>query len=264
MVDPWLSIITIVKDDVGGLRRTVCSIENQVLDGVQVLVIDGSTNLADAQGVLAEHGSVEAGYRWTPPEGIYAAMNSGLAEATGDYVYFLNAGDEFFDSGAVAAVRDMVQTSRAEWIYGQVCFVDEAGVETTPPPFDYSAEKAAAFNRGRFPPHQGTIARREALLSVGGFDTTYRIAADYASMLRLSLLEDPLEIPTVIARFHQGGISSTAWRSAIGEFHRARLEILHPRGLAALHERIGTAYQLTRARLFRGLVAPLRRARHGQ
>jgi GT2 family glycosyltransferase len=170
-------------------------------------------------------------------------MNSGLKLATGRYVQFMNAGDEYARHDVLRDLRTVIETAQPVWMYGQVAFVSESGREIVPPPFDYEAEKAACFSRGRFPPHQGTVVSTAALRAVGGFDQSYRIVADYAVALRLSLVTDPLELPTVIARFHEGGISTTRWRDSLREFHRARVSILQPTGVAALRERLETAAQ---------------------
>ena len=85
-----------------------------------------------------------------------------------------------------------------------------------------------------------------ALRDIGGFDTSYRIVADYASFLRLSLRADPSVSDAVLATFAEGGISSTSWRASIVEFHRARREILGLTGAAGLLERFETTRQFAR------------------
>jgi glycosyltransferase involved in cell wall biosynthesis len=251
---PWLTIVTVVKDDPDGLAGTIASIAAQEPDGVELVVVDGSAG--GPAGTPPQVPGMHVDYAWQPPRGVYAAMNAGLATASGDYVYFLNAGDEFHGPDAVTAIRRGVDKPQPAWLYGQVCFVDEAGQSTVPPPFDYAAERAADFSRGRFPPHQGTIARTTLLRDLGGFDLSYRVAADYAAFLRLSRAADPRELPEVIATFHQGGLSSTDWRLSISEFHRARRDILRPHGLAGLQEQAATAGQYMRVGSYRLLWAP--------
>ena len=50
---PWLSIITVVKDDPQGFARTAESIAGQNVTGVEWVVIDGSANAAVIPGILA-------------------------------------------------------------------------------------------------------------------------------------------------------------------------------------------------------------------
>jgi glycosyltransferase len=265
MAGPWLSIITVVKDDASGFEETLASIGTQALDGVELVVLDGSLSREDTPAALVRAACpVSTTYAWEPPAGVYPAMNSALESAAGEYCYFLNAGDQFHGKDAVAAIKAVIDTHSPAWLYGQVCFIDELGLATTPPMFNYFTERASLFSGGRFPPHQGTVARTELLQSIGGFDTSYRVAADYAAFLRLSQAADPAECREVLAVFQHGGLSSTAWRDALAEFHRARQEILRPKGINALRERASTSRQLIEALIYHGLVGPIRRvaARH--
>ena len=126
---------------------------------------------------------------------------------------------------------------------GRVAFRDPRGEEVIPPTLDFAEEKKHHFARGLFPAHQGTIARRRALLDLGGFDETYRIAADYKIALQLSLMQAPTQVETVLATFHTGGVSSTHWRASIREFHDARLEILGIQGWQRVSEGYRTGRQ---------------------
>jgi len=250
-----LSIVTVVKDDPSGLQRTLDSLarcDPFDLDQVEWIVIDSSQDSGAVPDLVASS-PPPAVVHWVAPEGVYEAMNAGLSHATGEFVYFLNAGDHLRDAQALTTVLKTLERSQPTWVYGQVAFTDPTGAEVVPPRFDYLSERRANFSRGRFPPHQGTIARRDALLSIGGFDTSYRITADYTAMLRLSLLDDPIEITDVIAEFTTGGLSESRWLLAINEFHRARLEVLRPRGWDLAAEFANTANQALRMTLTRAL-----------
>ena len=249
---PWLSVVTVVKDDDSGFARTADSLQQQVLDGVEWVVVDSSRDRDAVPSLIADR-SVPARYSWTPPSGVYPAMNTGLAEAAGQYVYFLNAGDCLHDPGVLGHVRLIVDEHRPVWLYGQVCFVAPDGDRVTPAPFDYQAERRAHFSRGRFPAHQGTIVAISHLRAIGGFDESYRIVADYAAFLRLTQIADPAQTDAVLADFHTGGVSSTDWRASIREFHRARQEVLQLTGSAAAVERLNTASQEARMTVARWL-----------
>lgn len=241
MVDPhpWLTIATVVKDDAEGFARTWASLESSDLAGVEVVVVDSSSpadSAALARMLEAGLGPAAVVYEWREPAGIYPAMNEALELASGDYILYLNAGDELFDDGTLKRLRGALVAGGPEWAFGPVEIIEAGGLRVITPPWDYSTEKRALFSRGHFPAHQGTVVRRDLLTRLGGFDTSYRISADYACFLRLSQIADPLVLPFVVARFHEGGVSTTAWQESFREFHRARREILRPRGAAALRE----------------------------
>lgn len=253
---PLLSIVTVVKDDESGLMRTQSSLKNFTPShdhDIEWVVVDSSRDPERVVAVLAAT-SMPALLVRTPPQGVYPAMNIGLTEATGDYVFFLNAGDELRDGMVLETVLDSLRQLGPKWAYGDVAFIDEGGRETLPKSFDYRAEKQALFARGRFPPHQGTFVQRQILCALGGFNTGYQVAADYAIALRLSELEDPLEINITVANFYTGGLSTVQWQTATWEFHRARRLILRPRGLVALREFVATAAQFLQTSLSRILV----------
>lgn len=264
-MNPWLSVITVVKDAPDDFSETVASILVQDLNGVEFVVVDSST---DRAAIPAHIGDAPALYSWTPPAGIYAAMNVGLAAATGQYAYFLNAGDTLAEQGVLARVGALLREERPTWAYGEVTMSDGSGRPVATPSWDYDAEQRTCFSRGHFPCHQGTFANRSVLVEIGGFDTSYRIVADYAAFLRLSTLARPVHIEEVVADFQPGGVSTTQWRQAIGEFHRARREILAPRGASAVREGAETALLFAKTAAYRtlwaegrlghGLVASLR------
>ena len=180
-------------------------------------------------------------YEWIEPSGIYPAMNRGLELATGNYIYFLNAGDTFFDASVLASARQELLSTDAAWAFGPVQIQEANGNTVITPKWDYQAEKRTGFSNGFFPPHQGTFAKRNLLLNLGGFEISYKVAADYAMFLRLSLESDPCELSFPIAKFSEGGTSTRDWKLSFREFHAARRSILHLTAVKSIRERINTS-----------------------
>ncbi len=234
---PWLSVVTVVKDDLEGFQRSIDSLSKQDLAGVELVVVDSSANALEIPAFLSDCLITDYQSEWVEPQGIYSAMNRGLELAHGDYIYFLNAGDSFLDHLVIGDLSVLVAESSPAWIIGRVQILEQSGKSVTSALWDYETEKKALFARGLFPPHQGTVVKTEVLRSVGGFDERFVIAADYAAALSLSQVHDPLITERVIATFFEGGISTMRWQDSFREFHYARREVFAPRGLAALEER---------------------------
>lgn len=254
--NPWLTVVTVVKDAPDDLVGTVESVRAQNLSGVEYVVVDSS---ADPTPVTEALESIEHEYVWTQPQGIYPAMNTALNLATGDYVYFANAGDLLHDRLVLARVHALLARSQPVWAFGEVEIVQVDGSRVITPRWDYAREKAASFSRGHFAPHQGTFVRRTALLDQGGFDPAFSIVADYAAFLKLSRVADPLYLDLVIATFAEGGVSTLRWQESLRQFHRARRAILAPRGWGAVRELGGTAKQAVAMGLYRGLWSKVAR-----
>jgi len=251
---PWLSIVTVVKDASSDFARTLESLRTQNLAGVQYIVIDSSIDRNAIQAALeqSELAFSASSYAWCSPAGIYSAMNTGLGSATGTYVYFLNAGDELLP-GVLSQVLAASAFCAAPWLIGQVEVVSLSGARVTTPTWNFADEQKSLFARGVFAPHQGTFARTDSLLAAGGFDENFRIAADYASFLKLTLISTPVMLPFAIARFFEGGLSTQKWQESFKEFHQARLSILSPRGMQAVTERFYTARQFIAVGVYRGI-----------
>ena len=236
---PTLTIVTVVRDDDTGLEQTRASLAanlgeftSEDLTELQWVVIDSSDPPLSAPEL---HLITQSSF-WQPPEGIYEAMNMGLDEAHGSWVYFLNAGDTLSDAKALKTLLTGLHTTSAPWGFARVVFRNARGQVLEEPPWDYQSHRDRLFASGRFPPHQGTIVSTDLLRSLGGFDVTYRVVADYHAAIRLSTIADPEIWTWPLAEFEQGGSSSTNWQQAHREMHRARKEVFQPTGLRAIVE----------------------------
>ena len=229
-----LTIITVVKDDASGLADTIRSIDDQgIEEAVEHLIIDSSTpSVAIDCGATSY---VSRRLESIPPEGVYPAMNRGLDLAAGDYVWFLNAGDTLVDPSTLQRVCRMLDSSPT-WVVGRVGIIDRSGKRVDSSRWDFATEKRRAFARGHFPPHQATIVRTSHLRNLGGFDTRYRVAADYQAALKLARGQAPVMTDLVLAQFREGGLSTVRWKSAHREFHKARREVMPLRGASSLME----------------------------
>lgn len=239
-------MITVVKGDPNGLKHTLESISDQEFerphaDLWEVVVVDGSTPRLEE--VALSSSIVNLRYFTQIPEGIYSAMNFGVNLAVGEYLLFLNAGDTLANSSVLDSLIGQLETESPQWAFGRVHFTSESGRELMERDWHYDTEAEHLFARGVFPSHQGTVMRRDLVELLGGFDESYAIASDYQLMLRAHKEAKPLELGVGIAQFKQGGASTVKWKSAVGEFHRARVDVFQPRGLTRIREWSDTGIQ---------------------
>ena len=257
-----LTVITVVKDDASGLENTLASLDAQVRSDTNLVVVDGSTDPVSVPTILDKHPATTATYSWSPPAGVYAAMNDGLSIADGAYVYFLNAGDILAANDVLEQVTTQLAATTPSWAYGRVKFLGSDGSSMPEPDWDYLDEYRHWFSRGRFPAHQGVVVAAEELRRQGGFDTSYKVAADYASILHCARQSQPLNLNLVLAEFTVGGLSTQQWRTAQAEFHRARLSAFDLSGVDRAREQAYTWRAIAATSAYRALWAPGRPA-HG-
>lgn len=208
-----ISIITVVKDDNQGLKKTLKSLERALNSRIEVIIIDGSTN-SDILSVVGDFNS-ELNIRITflEPAGIYHAMNAGARNANGEWLWFLNAGDYcVLSRDKFEEIQDSLSTYDHE-IVGIVSPV----VIATHDGHIYDIALPRIFDEEVHCNHQGVFVKRKAYEEIGGFDETLKLAADGKFLDSLLQFGKIKEINTVITTFVMGGRSARNFRTTLEE-----------------------------------------------
>jgi glycosyltransferase involved in cell wall biosynthesis len=199
---PMFSILVVCLNPGEKLANTLKSIMEQTETDYEIIIKDG----------LSKDGSIEA-----IPEnekihlfckkdtGIYDAMNQAVKEASGEYVYFLNWGDYFYDSNSLKEIKKgILQSPNRKIYYGNTFFRLADTVIHVP-------KKINDFTCYRnIPCHQACLFQR-TLFDKKGFELYYKIRADYEFFLRSYFLEeiDPCYLDVIIANYEGGGFSES-------------------------------------------------------
>ena len=197
-----VSIITVVRNDAAGLARTILSVRSQSYRPIEFIVLDGASQDGTVE-VIESNEDILDHWESQPDGGTYDAMNKGLRRATGDFILFLNAGDELLAGDSLErAVNAAKQYPLADVLYFQATGEDGRTVggcrRTSAILFDSVGNHQAVLTRA-------TVHKRFP------FNTRYRIKADRDVQLRMYLAGCRLQqLPEVIARSEGGGISATA------------------------------------------------------
>lgn len=111
-----ISVITVVYNDVKNILRTIESCLGQSWPNVEYIVIDGASK--DGTREIIEQNACNLSF-WSsePDKGIFDAMNKGVEHATGDWVCFLNSGDEFATSHALEDMLTMTSHEEVDVLY---------------------------------------------------------------------------------------------------------------------------------------------------
>ncbi|MFV0330048.1 MAG: glycosyltransferase family 2 protein [Dysgonomonas sp.] len=90
-----LSIITINLNDKGGLQKTIESIVSQTFTDYEFIIIDGKSTDGSVD-IINQYKDNISYWVSEKDSGIYNAMNKGISQAKGEYLYFLNSGDALY------------------------------------------------------------------------------------------------------------------------------------------------------------------------
>jgi len=207
---PLFSIVTVCYNAEATIKRTIESVLAQTISDYEYLIIDGASTDKTEEYVQSYMSAFEGGaggalyYSSEPDDGIYDAMNKGLAAARGEYVAFLNA-DDWFEPDTLQTVASLLSPG-IDCIAGATRVFAADGTATIRQPRQELLSRP--YPSAMPASHQSWFARTELLREVGGFDTSYRIAADYDLFLRVQKLNRLWAFTSkVLANFSLGGVS---------------------------------------------------------
>ena len=180
---PTITIITICYNAQATITRTLESIQAQTYTELEYLVIDGASK--DATLELVAQLAPRAQVFSERDHGLYDAMNKGLKRATGDYVWYINAGDAL---PSPTTVEELVADAFAggqmpDVIYGDTRLIDsegkDLGLRRLRPPHELTWR---SFEEGMLVCHQAFIVRR-TLAPL--YNLRYRFSSDVDWCIRV-------------------------------------------------------------------------------
>jgi glycosyltransferase involved in cell wall biosynthesis len=204
-----ISIITVCYNSAETIGHTLQSVREQTYEDIEHIVVDGKST-DNTLAIVAAKGSHVAKLVSEKDKGIYDAMNKGIALVSGDIVGFINADDFYASNTVLATVAASFQKSGADSCYSDLCYVSQ-----TDPTCIVRYWRSADFVPGSFekswcPPHPTFFVRRSVYQRLGGFDLSFRIAADFELMARYleAARISSCYIPEVLVKMRLGGTTN--------------------------------------------------------
>jgi glycosyltransferase involved in cell wall biosynthesis len=213
---PLISIITVVFNGENAIGRTIESIVGQSYKGIEYIIIDGNSNDLTLE-VIRQYEGVSMLIS-EPDTGLYDAMNKGLKTATGDYVWFLNSGDQLYSHDTVEKIVGGLE-GEPDIIYGGTMIIDENQLEIgdrrLKPPENLTWK---SFRQGMVVCHQSLIVKRALAPE---YNLSYRLSADIDWAIRASKKASLIHNTNLIlSKFLEGGMTEHNIRAGLKERFR--------------------------------------------
>jgi glycosyltransferase involved in cell wall biosynthesis len=167
--NPLISIITVVFNAEEVLEKTILSVINQSYNDVEYIIIDGCST-DNSLKIISKYRDQISKVVSEPDIGIYDAMNKGLKIATGSWINFMNAGDQFNNNNVLKDVFNKAIPLHASFIYSDFILDDKRNGKTL---------ITANFSQGNLL-HQSIIYKKELHNWYGYYLVTSKIiVSDY-------------------------------------------------------------------------------------
>lgn len=211
-----VSIITVTFNSAGTIADAMASVLRQTYKDIEYWIIDGNSKDATVQVIQDYEARFEGRLHWIsePDQGIYDAMNKGIARCTGDVIGILNS-DDFFTADDVIAKMVAQFSPDIDAIYGDVHFVRANNLQKCVRYYSGRIFKPSLIKFGFIAPHPSFYIRRELFERYGAYDPTYKISADFELIARFcckhQIKTRYIHLDFVTMRI--GGASTRNWKA---------------------------------------------------
>lgn len=204
-----ISIIMAAYESQATIGEAVKSFLAQCYPDKELIIIDGASR-DDTCAIVEAVKTPQIHVYSEPDEGIYDALNKGIALTNGEIVGLLHTDDCFAESTILAQVANMFERCDVDGVYGDLEYVAREQPSRVIRYWRSGAYQPVLLKKGWMPPHPTLFLHRDVFARYGDYDTTYRISADYEAMLRW-LTRGKIRlayIPNVLVRMRVGGESN--------------------------------------------------------
>ena len=216
-----LSIITVNKDSGKDLLLTINSlIPILSWERVEYIIVDGDSS-DESISIINNYKNYINKYISEPDSGIYDAMNKGILMSSGEWLWFLNSGDEFRDELSLDAAVSQMKILRADLLIGGYTVSGQSLAKQYSKRSKKINRLDFAFNR-RGGCHQAMLFNRKKLLDLNGFSLEFQLASDFDVILRIIEGGKTFRTQKVLAKIEPGGISDQRIFDVIREKHQIR------------------------------------------
>jgi glycosyltransferase involved in cell wall biosynthesis len=237
-----VSIVTATYNEGATVRRTLQSVAEQTHADIEHIVIDGGST-DDTVSLVQAYGDRVSVLMSMSDRGLYHAINRGISVATGDILLCLNSGDRYLECDVISSYVTAFKKFDVDAVFGNLVLTAPEKNGRISRRYRVSGNLQKNLRNGVMPPHPTLAVRRSLHHSLGLYDSTFIIAADFDFFLRLFVVNRVAYhyLDRYLVEMPAGGMSNRSWWTAAentAEMRRACLQNGVPSGYFRLTSRL--------------------------
>lgn len=211
-----ISIITATFNSSCTISDCISSIAAQSYPHIEHIIVDGGSTDGTVE-IIKQYGNRIAKWISERDNGIYDAMNKGIAMATGDIIGILNSDDFYAHPDALAKVAAVFYDRSIDACYGDLVYINSIDSKKVVRHWRSEIYTTRSFYWGWMPPHPTFFVRKSVYEKYGVFNLELGSAADYELMLRFLLKYKVIAsyITEVLVKMRTGGVSNTSMKNRL-------------------------------------------------
>ena len=213
-----LTLITATYNSAQELETCLASVTIQDYNNIEHILVDGGSTDSTLD-LIKKYEQTSENIRCVsePDQGIYDALNKGIAMARGDVIGFLHSDDVLADGKIISTIMEQFKNTAVDGVYGDLWYVQKTNINKTIREWISCDFRPHLLRQGWMPAHPTFFLKKAVYQKHGNFNLAYRIAADYDFMLRV-LQDENLSfsyLPKVITKMRAGGASNRSVKNII-------------------------------------------------
>ncbi len=211
-----ISIITIAYNSGLSIADAINSVLSQTYTDIEYIIVDGKSKDNTVE-VVKSFGDRISKFVSEPDKGIYDALNKGVRMATGDVIGFMHSDDLFASDTILEKVAEIFKNHDTDSLYGDLQYVYKNDTNKVLRYWKSGKFTIGRLRRGWMPPHPTFYVKKKIYDQHGVFNTDFRIAADYDTMLRFlgKYRITTHYLPEVMVKMRVGGASNRSLKNII-------------------------------------------------
>jgi glycosyltransferase len=211
-----ISIITIAYNSGHSIADAINSVLSQTYTDIEYIIVDGKSKDNTVE-VVKSFGDRISKFVSEPDKGIYDALNKGVRMATGDVIGFMHSDDLFASDTIIEKVAEIFKNHDTDSLYGDLQYVYKNDTNKVLRYWKSGKFTIGRLRRGWMPPHPTFYVKKKIYDLHGVFNTDFRIAADYDTMLRFlgKYRITTHYLPEVMVKMRVGGASNRSLKNII-------------------------------------------------